>query len=499
MPSVNIPSSIFKAYDIRGLVESELSPELAYSIGRAFVIWLRQHSIILDDRYLVVGRDMRPSSEPFQKEVMRGITDEGVNVIDIGLASTPLFNFAVAHYLEHAGGIMITASHNPAEYNGFKITLENGLPLGKNNGMDELRDIVLGGNETPFNPLFKRGGGGYPTPQQHEVGEGSISPSSKEGARGSSKGTITQKNVFEDYLTKIFSIVPQNSIKPCKIIVDAGNGMAKVTLPKVLEKLPVEVEYLYLEPDGTFPNHEANPLKTETLKDLQEKVIETGAAFGFALDGDCDRVGLVDEKGNVVDASFVGALIGCEVLRQHPRSFMLYDLRSSMILKEVWEANGATTAMCKVGHANIKANMIESNAAFASELSLHLYYHDFYNVECSDLSLLYILSIISREQKPLGELIQPFKKYFHSGEINFEAQNKDEVMKAAEDRYRDEALEISHLDGLWMKFEWGWVSVRASNTEPVMRLNLEARSEEAVKMKIREFSTLLIDKKWSVD
>jgi phosphomannomutase len=481
MPSVNIPSSIFKAYDIRGLVETELSPELAYRIGRAFVVWLRQNSIILEDRYLVVGRDMRPSSEPFQREVMRGITDEGIDVVDIGLASTPLFNFAVAHYLKHAGGIMITASHNPAEYNGFKITLENGLPLGKNNGMDELRDLVLG--STPPNPLLTV-----------EEGEVISPPPQQEGVGGRSKGKIVQKDIFPDYLQKIFTIIRPETIKPCKIIVDAGNGMAQVTLPKVLAQLPVEVEYLYLEPDGTFPNHEANPLKTETLQDLQKKVVETGAAFGFALDGDCDRVGLVEEKGEVVDASFVGTLIGREVLRSHPHALMLYDLRSSMIVKEVWEENGATTAMCKVGHANIKPLLLENEAAFASELSLHLYYHDFYNVECSDLSLLYILQALSREQEPLSALIQPFKKYVHSGEINFEIQNKDEVMKRIEETYGESALEISHLDGLWMKFNWGWVSVRSSNTEPVMRLNLEAKSEEVMKEKIEEFKVLIIDK-----
>jgi hypothetical protein len=211
------------------------------------------------------------------------------------------------------------------------------------------------------------------------------------------------------------------------------------------------------------------------------------------LDG-CDRVGLVEEKGEVVDASFVGTLIGREVLRSHPHALMLYDLRSSMIVKEVWEENGATTAMCKVGHANIKPLLLENEAAFASELSLHLYYHDFYNVECSDLSLLYILQALSREQEPLSALIQPFKKYVHSGEINFEIQNKDEVMKRIEETYGESALEISHLDGLWMKFNWGWVSVRSSNTEPVMRLNLEAKSEEVMKEKIEEFKVLIIDK-----
>jgi phosphomannomutase len=246
-----------------------------------------------------------------------------------------------------------------------------------------------------------------------------------------------------------------------------------------------------LEPDGTFPNHEANPLKVETLKALQEKVVATGADFGFALDGDCDRIGLVDEKGSVVDASFVGTLLGLEALRAHPGGQMLYDLRSSMIVPETWEQHGATTEMCQVGHANIKKTMRETQAVFASELSQHLYYGDLYNLESSDLSLLYVLQLLSRENKKLSELTSPLKKYFHSGEINFEVEDKTLVMKRLEEKYAPDAAEIIRLDGLMMKFDWGWFGVRASNTEPVLRLNVEALTKENLDKKISELKEII--------
>jgi protein subunit release factor B len=293
-----------------------------------------------------------------------------------------------------------------------------------------------------------------------------------------------KKDVLADYVHKIFSIVPQDVIRPMKIVVDAGNGMAQTTFPYVLQKLPVQVEYLYLEPDGNFPNHEANPLKVETLAQLQKKVIETGADFGFALDGDADRIGLVDEKGQVVDASFVGALIGLEVLRNHPQARMLYDVRSSMIVPEVWQAAGASVEMCKVGHANIKKALKETSGAFASELSLHLYYQDTFDVESTDLSLLYMLQLLSREPQSLSELIAPLKKYFHSGEINFEVEDKVGAVSRVEEKYKNQASEISYLDGLWMRFEWGWLSVRLSNTEPVVRLNVEATTKAAMEEKV---------------
>ncbi|MBI2436880.1 MAG: phosphomannomutase/phosphoglucomutase [Candidatus Magasanikbacteria bacterium] len=453
---MSFPRHIFKAYDIRGLVDGELTLELAYFIGRSFVILLKNKSYELEEKKLVVGYDMRPSSMGFQAEVMRGITDEGVDVVDIGLVSTPLFNFACAHYREHAGGIMITASHNPAEYNGFKITFDNGLPLGKETGMDELRDLV-------------------------EKGEFELVDQ---------KGAIERTDVFSNYNERIFSLVDTEKIKKLKIVVDAGNGMANVSIPKVLAQVPVEVEYLFLEPDGTFPNHEANPLKEETLKDLRQKVLETGADFGFALDGDADRIGLVDEKGKVVPASFVGAMIGLEVLKRKGGGHMLYDLRMSRSVKELWEKNGATTDICPVGHAHIKRMMKESHSIFAAELSLHVYFADMYDVECTDLALLYVLDIMSTQGKKLSEIWEPMNTKFHSGEINFEVEDTKKVLNALKETYHDGNL--NELDGVLFTYPDFWFNVRASNTEPVLRLNLEAESKELMEEKVAEIRQIII-------
>ncbi|OGH84580.1 MAG: hypothetical protein A2261_02995 [Candidatus Magasanikbacteria bacterium RIFOXYA2_FULL_44_8] len=456
---MNFPKQIFKAYDIRGLVDGELSEEFAYALGQAFVEFLQLHGFDPVDKLLVVGRDMRATSLSFQQALIRGVNDSGVNVVDIGLATTPLFNFACAHYVAHVAGIMVTASHNPAEYNGFKMTLSDGLPVGKNNGMDEVRDLT---EKYLNNPLMEK-----------------------------LSGTITQFNPSADYFAKLFSLASPESINPLKVVIDAGNGMAQVTIPAVLKHLPVQVEYLYLEPDGRFPNHEANPLKTDTLRDLQAKVLESGADLGFALDGDADRLGLVDEEGEVVEASFVGALIGLEILKENPGALMLYDLRSSMIVPEVWAAAGAKTAKSVVGHALIKKQMKEQSATFASELSLHLYFHSMYDVESTDLALLYILRLLSQSNKKLSELIAPLKKYFHSGESNYKVSDPAAVMARLENEYKNFAKEISHLDGLWLGFDWGWFNVRASNTEPVLRLNLEAHTRELMDEKLREVKALI--------
>jgi len=454
---MEFPEQIFKAYDIRGLVKGELSNDLAYNLGRAFVVFLREKNVELEGKKVVVGRDMRETSPVFQKEVISGIREEGTDVVDIGLVSTPLFNFACAHYDQHVGGIMVTASHNPAEYNGFKMTLGDGLPIGKTTGMDRIRDLVCG------NSFEEK----------------------------KSKDNIEQKDVLGDYKKKVFSLVAKDVVNPLKIVVDAGNGMAKVSLPKILEELPVEVKYLYLDPDGTFPNHEANPLKEDTLRNLQKEVVKTGANFGFALDGDADRVGLVDEKGQVVPASFVGGLVGLEILKQKPGSRMLYDLRISRAVVDRWKQAGAKTDMCMVGHANVKAMMKKTRAEFAAELSLHLYYHDMYDLECSDLSLLYILKILSETDRPLSTLWQEMNTRFHSGEINFEVEDKDKILYKLKKKYGD--AEISDLDGLLFTYEDFWFSVRVSNTEPVLRLNLEAKTREMMEEKVRGISEIIQD------
>lgn len=454
---MTFPAHIFKAYDIRGLVAGELDATIAYGVGRAFVELLRKNGTVLDGRALVVGRDMRETSIPFQQAVIEGMTDAGVDVVDIGLVSTPVFNFACAHFPEHAGGIMVTASHNPAEYNGFKMTLENGLPIGKTNGMDDIRAAVENGTWMP----------------------------------SVRKGHVSSRDVMPVYTARLFELVPKASITPLKVVIDFGNGMGGAILPSVIKELPLTVEFLYQDPDGTFPNHEANPLQFDTLQDLQTRVRETGADFGFALDGDADRIGVVDERGDIVDPSSVGTLLGLEVLALHPGGHMHYDLRSSQIMKETWEAHGATTDMCMVGHANIKKTMKGSGAIFASELSLHLYFHDVYDIESSDLCFLYLARLMSKSGKKLSELVAPLKKYFHSGEINFEVHDKDGAIERIQEAYRGQIDEMSTIDGIWMKCEWGWISLRKSNTEPVLRLNLEAWKKEDMEREIAKITALI--------
>jgi phosphomannomutase len=454
---MKFPNHIFKAYDIRGLVEGELSAELAYRIGKSFVTFLREKNTDFEGKSIVVGRDMRESSPAFQNEVIRGMIDMGVSVVDIGLTSTPVFNFACAHYPEYLGGVMITASHNPSEYNGFKITLHDGLPVGKNSGMERLRDLAK-------QNLFDD---------------------------GENPGAVITRDVRDDYIEQAFSLVNIENIKPLKVVIDGGNGMGKVTFPRWLEKLPVDVTYLYMEPDGNFPNHEANPLKVETLKDLQAKVLEVGADFGFALDGDADRIGLVDEKGNVVPASEVAIFVGMEILKRNPGIHMLYDLRSSELVHELWEEQGATTEMCMVGHALIKKMMREKDSHFASELSLHLYFKDMHYLESTDLCLLYILEMLSISDKSLSELRVPLNKYVHSGEINFDVEDKDVAIQRVEDSLNGEAITISHLDGLRMDFDWGFLSLRKSNTEAVLRLNLETTSQDLTQKKLVELRALI--------
>lgn len=454
---MQIPEHIFKAYDIRGLVENELSEHLAYKVARSFVKLLEDRGIDLNGKYLIVGYDMRPTSIPFAQQIEQAFFDAGAKVRNIGLTSTPVFNFAVAHFDEHVGGIMVTASHNPAQYNGFKLTQGNGLPIGKNSGMSEIQQSV-------FEENFEQ------------------------------QGVLGESEVFDaitPYVERIFGLVDVDAIKPLRIVIDGGNGMGGAILPKWIDKLPIEVEYLYIEPDGTFPNHEANPLKTETLADLQKKVLEGDADFGFALDGDADRIGLVDEKGSIVSASAVGALLGARVLEDNPGSHMLYDLRSSAMIAELWESHGATTQKCMVGHALIKAMMKEVHAHFASELSLHVYFGSMYNMESTDLCLLYFLEMISKSGKTLSELMEPLEMYAHSGEINFEVEDKDGAIKRLETKYRSEALEESDLDGLWLRLEWGWLSVRKSNTEPVLRLNLETHDANLTQEKIQEVTEII--------
>jgi phosphomannomutase len=447
---MSINSSIFKAYDIRGIYPRDLNEETAYLIGRAMVK-------VTGAKTVVVGHDARFSSNSLVRAVVKGITEQGADAIDIGLVTTPMLNFAVAEYKEHEAGVMVTASHNPKDYNGLKLCYENALPIGENTGMAELKNLVMEGK--------------FP-----EVAV---------------PGKIVKKDILDNYVKKVLSLVDLEKIKPLKVVVDTANAVGSIPLPAFFEKIPCQLIPLYFELDGSFPNHEANPLKEETLVDLKKRILEEGADLGVAIDGDADRIGFIDEKGQTVRADLILTLIAQELLKKRPGETILYDVRSSRVVKEVVEDVGGRAEMCRVGHALIKKQMWDNGAFFAGELSSHFYYRDFYNVESGDLTMLKLLEIISQSGKKFSEIVTPLLRYYHSGEINFEVSDKEGKMKELEEKYGASASEISHLDGIRLDFSDWWFNVRPSNTEPLLRLNLEAKTEELMEEKKQELTEII--------
>ena len=305
------------------------------------------------------------------------------------------------------------------------------------------------------------------------------------------KGTVEKKDYKKEYLDTIFSLIDLDKIKPLKVVVDTANAMGALMIDAVFEKLACEVEYLYKELDGSYPNHEANPLKEETLKDLQDKVKESGADLGVAFDGDADRIGFVDDQGNAVPGDIMTAILAPEILKTHPRDKVIYDLRSSWAVKEQIEKAKGLPIMFKVGRTLIIREMADEGAAFAGELSSHFYYKDFYNIESADLTLLYMLQLLSENGRKLSEIVKDVDKYFRSGEINFEVKDKDAVIEMLKEKYSQGAKDVSELDGIRIEFDDWWFNVRKSNTDPVIRLNLEAKSEEMMKEKTEEISNLI--------
>jgi len=446
---MSINSSIFKAYDIRGIYPKDLNEEVAYLVGRAVVV-------LTGAKTVVVGYDARFSSDSLVSAVMKGVTEQGANAVNIGLATTPMLNFAVAEYREHEAGIMVTASHNPKEYNGLKLCYENALPIGENTGMADLKKLVM-------------------------EGKFSSAPA----------GKIIKKEILDAYVKKVLSLVDLEKIKPLKIVVDTGNAVGAIPLPEIFKKLPCKFIPLYFELDGNFPNHEANPLKEETLVDLKKKVLEEGADLGVAIDGDADRIGFVDEKGETVRADLILTLIAKKLLEEKPGELILYDVRSSRVVREEVESAGGRAEMCRVGHALIKKQMLDNGALLGGEFSSHFYYRDFYKVESGDLTMLKLLEIISQSEKSFSEIVAPLLRYYHSGEINFEVSDKAGKMKELEDKYADGAKEISHLDGIRLDFTDWWFNVRPSNTEPLLRLNLEAKTKELMEQKKKELTEII--------
>lgn len=434
---------IFKAYDIRGLSPQDLNPEDAKRIAGAIVK-------IFKPTKVVMGRDMRETSEALEAGLVEGFLSLGVNVTKIGLCSTPVFNFAIgSSKAAYDLGVMVTASHNPAEYNGFKITKGDNLPIGQGSGMEDVRALAL---------------------SDENFGE------------ASSRGELSNdNNVLQRYVAYVIEHagLPSTEELNLKIAVDAGNGMEGLVLPVLAQELSgMKFESLYWELDGRFPNHEANPLKLETLKTLQQKVVQSKCAFGAAFDGDADRVGIVDETGEPIPGSILTALLAQEILREHSGGHILYDLRSSTSVEEAVKAAGGTAEMTRVGHAFIKAKMKDTGAVFAGELSMHFYFQDFWNCEAGDYAMLLILRLLLREGKPLSALWRPLLRYSHSGEINFEIKDPQAAIETIASDFSDEQPRTGRLDGLRLEFKDYWLNVRASNTEPLLRLNTESPSAE---------------------
>ena len=443
-----IDLSIFKSYDIRGIYPTQLNESVAELIGRAFVEHLKVGTV-------AVGRDMRTSSQPLFEAFARGAIAQGADVVDLGLTSTDELYFAVGHY-DYPAGAMITASHNPKDYNGFKLCRERAIALSGETGVFAIRDHVARGRF-------------------------SDAPAA---------GRIIRRNPLPDFVEHCLSFVDAAVVKPLKIVVDAGNGMAGVIVPAIFHRLPVQLIPLYFELDGNFPNHPASPIEPENMVDVQRAVLEHGADIGAAFDGDADRVFIVDERGELVGGDLVTALVAEMLLRTHPGATILYNLICSRSVPEVIAANGGVPVRTRVGHSHIKAIMRERNAIFGGEHSGHFYFRDHYFADSGLIALLVVLELISREGKKVSELLAPINRRFRSGEINSRVDDVPAKLAALQAAYAD-ADEIDHLDGVTIQYKDWWCNVRPSNTEPLLRLNIEADTPQLLAQKRDELLALI--------
>jgi len=419
---------IFKAYDIRGVVPDELDERVAERIGAATARFMGA-------RRLAVSRDMRGSSVALSEALMQGIMLAGCDVADLGLASTDANYFATG-FLAVDGGVQTTASHNPPEYNGFKVSRKYAVPVGRDSGLESIRNLVSG---PPIRPAADRG----------------------------LREAVDILPGFRDHVLSFAHDVP-----PLKMVIDAGNGMAGRMLPPILEALPVQVKQLYFDLDGTFPNHEANPLKEENCVDLQNAVRETGADLGAAFDGDGDRCVFVDERGEIVRCDLITALIAGALLRERGSSTVLYDVRSSRVVPEEIRKWGGIPCRERVGHAFMKATMRRRDAVCGGELSGHFYFRDNYYADSGAIALISVLDILGERKKPFSHILAPLRRYAQTGEINYEVDDKEGKIKELGRVLADGRSD--HPDGITVEYEDWWFNVRASNTESLLRLNLEA-------------------------
>ncbi len=432
-------ASIFKAYDIRGLVDGELTPEFAFAVGSAFARFLKGER---EPATVVIGEDMRPSSPELADAFSAGVTAQGLDVIRIGLASTDMLYFAAGKL--NLPGAMFTASHNPAAYNGIKLCLSGARPIGKESGLLTIEKFVSEGSPIALSQV----------------------------------GIERKQEMLDDYVTHLLTLVDLSKTRKLKIVIDAGNGMAGHTAPAVFQRLNAEVIKMYFELDGTFPNHEANPIDPENLRDLQAAVIRHGADIGLAFDGDADRCFLVDERGELVNPSALTSLIATRELAKHPGSTIIYNLISSKAVREVVVENGGTAVRSRVGHSYIKKLMAETGAVFGGEHSGHFYFRDFWRADSGMLAALHAIAALGEKEVTLSNLLSPFNRYISSGEINSTVSDAASASRKVEEFYGAQpGVELDHLDGLTVTGDTWWFNLRASNTEPLLRLNVEAESE----------------------
>lgn len=440
-------SKIFKSYDVRGIYPETINEEIAENIGTAFVNLFKLKKV-------AIGRDGRLSSETLEKAITKGIVSAGADVTHFGLVSTDMIYFASGAY-EYDGLLIVTASHNPKDNNGFKFILRGAIAVSGEEGLNKMRDLINN------NKL--------------EIAE--------------EKGKEESRDIYNDYVAKLNSIISKEKIKPLKVVVDGGNGVGGYIFQKVVKDLPIKIVPLYCEIDGNFPNHQPSPIEEQNLVDIKKKVKEEKADLGLAFDGDGDRVFLIDERGEGISATVTTAMIAKRMLEKVPNSRILYNVICGWIVPETVKNNGGTSQVTKVGHSLIKAQMRKEDGLFAGEHSGHYYFKDLFYADSGMLASLVVFELISKEGKKLSEIKKEYEKYYLSGEINSEVEDQNKKIGELKEKYSDGKQ--SDLDGISIEYPDWRFNVRSSNTEPLLRLNVEAKSREVMESKRDEVLKLI--------
>jgi len=444
---------IIKAYDIRGLVKDEVTPDFSFSLGVAFAKFLEHER---EPATIVVGEDMRPSSPLLADAFTDGATSQGMDVIRLGLASTDMLYFASGKL--NLPGVMFTASHNPAKYNGMKLCKSGARPIGQESGLVKIRELIQEGVPISNRPV----------------------------------GSVRKQDLLKEYVDYLLASFPKNTFKKrkLKVVIDAGNGMAGFTAPAVMARLNVELIPMYFELDGNFPNHEANPIDSANLKDLQKRVKKERADIGLAFDGDADRCFLIDQAGELVNPSALTALIAVRELKVKPGATIIYNLISSKAVAEVIAEHGGIGVRSRVGHSYIKNLMAESGAVFGGEHSGHFYFKNFWRADSGMLAGLYAIAELMASKGDLSQLLAPYNRYVASGEINSKVKDVTKSIAKVRDKYHGQ-YQVDELDGLTITADSWWFNLRGSNTEPLLRLNVEANTQKEM-VKIRDAVLSLI-------